>query len=149
MQLNYRLRLSVNPGKANEVRVGVEVLQVVPGLTMVQVSHAPYARYLLCILAMHSVTHMAQVFYGVAMVQVVKGRGTSIEFYKFYADLTQQLQGLISQNALTLPPAAVAHQAAMMSGQQNTQGLGVGVEVAGKLGGDKLVMQNALESVHL
>ena len=83
------------------------------------------------------------------MVQVVKGRGTSVEFYKFYADLTQQLQGLISQNALTLPPAAVAHQAAMMSGQQNTQGLGVGVGMAGKLGGDKLAMHHALESVRL
>ena len=81
------------------------------------------------------------------MLQVVKGRGTSVEFYKFYADLTQQLQGLISQNALTLPPAAVAHQAALMTGQQNSQGLGIGV--AGKLGGDKLAMQNALESMHL
>ena len=92
---------------------------------------------------------VAQACYSVAMVQVVKGRGTSVEFYKFYADLTQQLQGLISQNALALPPAAVAHQAALMTGQQNTQGLGVGIDMAGKFGGDKLAMQTALDSVRL
>lgn len=90
--------------------MGVEVLQVVPGLNM---------------------------------VQVVKGRGTSVEFYKFYADLAQQLQGLISQNALTLPPAAVAHQAALMTGQQGSQG------VPGKLAGSELNMQKALDSVRL
>lgn len=167
MCFDDRLRLSVNPGKANEVRVGVELLQVVPGLSMVQVSHAPYTKlilcthdaYLICILVMHTlllciltmryVAHIAQLYHSVTMMQVVKGRGTSVEFYKFYADLTQQLQGLISQNALTLPPAAVAHQAALMTGQQNSQGLGVGIGVAGKLGGDKLKMHNALESVHL
>ena len=100
----------MNPGRANEVRVGVEVLQVVPGLSM---------------------------------VQVVKGRGTSVEFYKFYADLAQQLQGLISQNALALPPAAVAHQAALMTGQQTAQ------QVPVKLGGTHSDMQHALESVQL
>lgn len=88
--------------------------------------------------------------YSTAVLQVVKGRGASVEFYKFYADLTQQLQGLISQNALALPPAAVAHQAALMTGQQNTQGLGLGGGAPGRLGRDKsLAMQNALESVHL
>lgn len=104
----------MNPGTANEVRVGVEVLQVVPGLSM---------------------------------VQVVKGRGPSVDFYKFYADLAQQLQGLISQNALVLPPAAVAQQAALMTGQQNTQGVGLGLP--GRRGGDELAMQIALDSVRL
>ena len=88
--------------------------------------------------------------YSVTVLQVVKGRGASVEFYKFYADLTQQMQGLISQNALALPPAAVAHQAALMTGQQKTQGLGLGDGMPGRHGGDKnLAMQNALESVHL
>lgn len=114
LQHACRLRLSTNPGKPSEVRVGVEVLQVVPGLSM---------------------------------VQVAKGRGSSVEFYKFYADLTQQLQGLISQNALALPPAAVAHQAALMTGQQKAQGLGVGLP--GRLAGDKLAMQAALDSMRL
>lgn len=54
-------------------------------------------------------------------VQVVKGRGTSVEFYSFYAKLAQQLQGLISRNALELAPAAAAHQAALMTGQQGSQ----------------------------
>ncbi|KAL3135668.1 hypothetical protein ABBQ38_006143 [Trebouxia sp. C0009 RCD-2024] len=109
-----KLRLSANGGKVNEVRVGVEIMQVVPGLSMVQVD---------------------------------KGRGSSAEFYKFYAELTQQLQGLISQNALTLPPAAVAHQAALMTGQQNSRGVGVGLP--GRLGGDGQAMKNALDSMHL
>ena len=88
--------------------------------------------------------------YIIAVLQVVKGRGASVDFYKFYADLTQQLQGLISQNALALPPAAVAHQAALMTGQQNTQGLGLGDREPDRRAGDKsLAMQNALESVHL
>lgn len=78
-----------------------------------------------------------------SMVQVVKGRGTSVEFYKFYADLAQQLQGLISQNALSLPPAAVAHQAALMTGQQGTQAL------PGNLARSSMEMQQALDSVQL
>ena len=65
--MRCRLRLSANPGKANEVRVGVEVLQVVPGLSMVQVSHAPhmtlsmFTHYadLSCILAMQYVAYIA------------------------------------------------------------------------------------------
>ena len=78
-----------------------------------------------------------------SMVQVVKGRGTSVEFYKFYADLAQQLQGLISQNALSLPPAAVAHQAALMTGQQGTQAL------PGNLARPSMELQRALDSVQL
>ena len=105
-----RLRVSLNPGKSNEIRVGVEVLPVVANLSM---------------------------------VQVVKGRGTSVEFYKFYADLAQQLQGLISQNALSLPPAAAAHQAALMTGQQSSQIL------PGNVGKETLDMQTALDSVRL
>ena len=78
----------MNHGRASEVRVGVEVLPIVTGLSM---------------------------------VQVVKGRGTSVEFYSFYAKLAQQLQGLISRNALALAPADAAHQAALMTGQQSSQ----------------------------
>ncbi len=59
------------------------------------------------------VVEVLPVVANLSMVQVIKSRGTSVEFYKFYADLAQQLQGLISQNALSLPPAAVAHQAAL------------------------------------
>lgn len=51
----------------------------------------------------------------------MKGRGTSVEFYSFYAKLAQQLQGLISSNALELAPAAAAHQAALMTGQSGIQ----------------------------
>ena len=105
-----RLRLSVNPGRVNEIRVGVEVLPVVANLSM---------------------------------VQVVKGRGTSVEFYKFYADLAQNLQGLISQNALALPPAAVAHQAALLTGQQGNQAL------PGDLKKTSMELQQALDSVRL
>ena len=78
-----------------------------------------------------------------SMVQVIKSRGSSVEFYKFYADLAQQLQGLISQNALSLPPAAVAHQAALMTGQQSSQVL------PGRVGKDSMDMQRALDSVRL
>ena len=88
-----------------------------------------------------------QVVPGLSIVQVDKGRGSSAEFYRFYAELTQQLQGLISQNALNLPPAAVAHQAALMTGQQNRKGMGVGLP--GRLGGDGQAMQHALDSMHL
>lgn len=41
-----RLRLSVHSGRANEVRVGVEILPIVAGLSMVQVGMqaiTPYA----------------------------------------------------------------------------------------------------------
>ena len=38
--LTCRLRLSVNPGRANEVRVGVEILPIVAGLSMIQVGCA-------------------------------------------------------------------------------------------------------------
>ena len=76
-----------------------------------------------------------------SMVQVIKSRGTSVEFYKFYASLAQQLQGLISQNAL--PPTAVAHQAALMTGQQSAQVL------PGNAGPDSMEMQKALDSVRL
>ncbi len=78
-----------------------------------------------------------------SMVQVIKSRGTSVEFYKFYASLAQQLQGLISQNALALPPTAVAHQAALMTGQQSAQVL------PGNAGPDSMEMQKALDSVRL
>lgn len=106
--MQRRLRLSVNSGRVNETRVGVEVLPVVGSLSM---------------------------------VQVVKGRGTSAEFYKFYADLAQQLQGLISQNALALPPAAVAQQAALMTGQQGAQ--------PSPLARNSTELQQALNSVRL
>ena len=76
-----------------------------------------------------------------SMVEVIKNRGTSVDFYKFYADLAQQLQGLISQNALSLPPAAVAHQAALLSGQQSTQ--------PGNAGKNSMDMQKALDSLRL
>ena len=89
------------------------------------------------------VVEVLPVVANLSMVQVIKSRGTSVEFYKFYADLAQQLQGLISQNALSLPPAVVAHQAALMTGQQSAQVL------PGNVGRDTLDMQQALESVQL
>lgn len=89
------------------------------------------------------VVEVLPVVANLSMVQVIKSRGTSVEFYKFYADLAQQLQGLISQNALSLPPAVVAHQAALMTGQQSAQVL------PGNAGRDTLGMQQALESVQL
>ncbi|DBB01817.1 hypothetical protein WJX77_001467 [Trebouxia sp. C0004] len=89
------------------------------------------------------VVEVLPVVANLSMVQVIKSRGTSVEFYKFYADLAQQLQGLISQNALSLPPAAVAHQAALMTGQQSSHVL------PGNSGRDMLTMQQALESVQL
>jgi hypothetical protein len=89
------------------------------------------------------VVEVLPVVANLSMVQVIKSRGTSVEFYKFYADLAQQLQGLISQNALSLPPAAVAHQAALMTGQQSAQVL------PGNVGRDTLDMQQALESMQL
>jgi len=89
------------------------------------------------------VVEVLPVVANLSMVQVIKSRGTSVEFYKFYADLAQQLQGLISQNALSLPPAVVAHQAALMTGHQSAQVLPGNVER------DTLDMQQALESVQL
>jgi len=89
------------------------------------------------------VVEVLPVVANLSMVQVIKSRGTSVEFYKFYADLAQQLQGLISQNALSLPPAVVAHQAALMTGQQSAQVL------PGNVGRNTLDMQQALDSVQL
>ncbi|KAK9864289.1 hypothetical protein WJX84_010483 [Apatococcus fuscideae] len=68
-----RTRLTVQ-GKRGRLSVAVEVLPIVPGISM---------------------------------VEVMKVTGDSVDFYTFYAGLTQQVAQLITQNALEHPNAEI------------------------------------------